>query len=78
MLQLFLPLFPFFGDELSLVRLVMITERAHLRDGDKAASAELIKEMRSCRFAGDASTYGLVTDMLHDGRLDKGFLEMLS
>ncbi|XP_019085868.1 PREDICTED: pentatricopeptide repeat-containing protein At1g63070, mitochondrial-like isoform X2 [Camelina sativa] len=52
--------------------------RAQLRDGDKAASAELIKEMRSCGFAGDASTIVLVTNMLHDGRLDKSFLDMLS
>ena len=52
--------------------------RAHLRDGDKAASAELIREMRSCRFVGDASTIGLVANMLHDGRLDKSFLDMLS
>ncbi|CAL9237697.1 unnamed protein product [Arabidopsis halleri] len=52
--------------------------RACLRDGDKAASAELIKEMRSCGFAGDASAIGLVANMLHDGRLDKSFLEMLS
>ncbi|XP_023644130.1 pentatricopeptide repeat-containing protein At1g63330 [Capsella rubella] len=52
--------------------------RAHLRDGDKAASAELIKEMRSCGFAGDASTFGLVTNMLYDGRLDKSFLNLLS
>ncbi|CAD5316095.1 unnamed protein product [Arabidopsis thaliana] len=51
---------------------------AHLRDGDKAASAELIREMRSCRFVGDASTIGLVSNMLHDGRLDKSFLDMLS
>ncbi|XP_013633244.1 pentatricopeptide repeat-containing protein At1g63080, mitochondrial-like [Brassica napus] len=35
--------------------------RAHLEDGDKAASAEFIKEMRSRGFAGDASTSGLVT-----------------
>ncbi|XP_019083085.1 PREDICTED: pentatricopeptide repeat-containing protein At1g63070, mitochondrial-like [Camelina sativa] len=52
--------------------------RAHLRDGDRAASAELIREMWSCGFVGDASTFGLVTDMLFDGRLDKSFLEMLS
>ncbi|XP_019083088.1 PREDICTED: pentatricopeptide repeat-containing protein At1g63070, mitochondrial-like isoform X2 [Camelina sativa] len=52
--------------------------RAHLRDGDETASAELIKEMRSCGFAGDASTFGLVINMLHDGRLDKSFLDMLS
>ena len=41
--------------------------RAHLRDGDKAASAELIKEMRSFGFSAEASTFGLVTNMLHDG-----------
>ncbi|KAL0799248.1 hypothetical protein Bca101_054423 [Brassica carinata] len=52
--------------------------RAHLRDGDKVSSAELIKEMRSCGFAAEASTFGLVTNMLHDGRLDKSFLDMLS
>ncbi|CAA7034167.1 unnamed protein product [Microthlaspi erraticum] len=34
--------------------------RARLRDGDKAASAELINEMKSCGFAADASTFGLV------------------
>ena len=52
--------------------------RAHLRDGDKAASAELIKEMRSFGFSAEASTFGLVTNMLHDGRLDKSFFDMLS
>ncbi|KAL0747636.1 hypothetical protein Bca101_029638 [Brassica carinata] len=52
--------------------------RAHLRDGDKAASAELIKGMRSFGFSAEASTFGLVTNMLHDGRLDKSFLDMLS
>ncbi|XP_020890693.1 pentatricopeptide repeat-containing protein At1g63130, mitochondrial-like [Arabidopsis lyrata subsp. lyrata] len=52
--------------------------RAHLRDGDKTASAEFIKEMRNCGFAGNASTFGLITNMLHDGRLDKSFLNMLS
>ncbi|ESQ43413.1 hypothetical protein EUTSA_v10015983mg [Eutrema salsugineum] len=52
--------------------------RTHLRDGDKLTSVELIKEMRSCRFCGDASTICLVTNMLHDGRLDKSFLKMLS
>ncbi|CDY25703.1 BnaC03g69720D [Brassica napus] len=46
--------------------------RAHLEDGDKAASAEFIKEMRN-----RGSTFGLVTNMLHDGRLDKSFLDML-
>ncbi|KAF3558001.1 hypothetical protein F2Q69_00014004 [Brassica cretica] len=51
--------------------------RAHLEDGDKAASAEFIKEMRSGGFTGDASTFGLVTNMLQDGRLDKSFLDML-
>ncbi|KAF3549491.1 hypothetical protein DY000_02010513 [Brassica cretica] len=51
--------------------------RAHLEDGDKAASAEFIKEMRNRGFTGDASTFGLVTNMLHDGRLDKSFLDML-
>ncbi|CAA7034179.1 unnamed protein product [Microthlaspi erraticum] len=52
--------------------------RARLRDGDKAASAELINEMKSCGFAADASTFGLVTKMLSDGRLNKSFLDMLS
>jgi pentatricopeptide repeat protein len=52
--------------------------RANLRDCDRAASAELIKEMRSSGFVGDASTISLVTNMLHDGRLDKSFLNMLS
>ncbi|XP_010481645.1 PREDICTED: pentatricopeptide repeat-containing protein At1g63070, mitochondrial-like [Camelina sativa] len=52
--------------------------RAHLRDGELAAPAELINEMRSCGFAGDTSNFGLVTNMLHDGRLDKSFLDMLS
>ncbi|WZZ85975.1 hypothetical protein YC2023_114554 [Brassica napus] len=33
--------------------------RAHLRDGDKAASAELIKGMRSFGFSAEASTFGL-------------------
>ncbi|KAG2318526.1 hypothetical protein Bca4012_055262 [Brassica carinata] len=37
--------------------------RAHLRDGDKVSSAELIKEMRSCGFAAEASTFGLVTNI---------------
>ncbi|CAA7027578.1 unnamed protein product [Microthlaspi erraticum] len=45
--------------------------RARLRDGDKAESAELINEMKRCGFAGHASTFGMVTHMLHDGRLDK-------
>ncbi|KAF2575137.1 hypothetical protein F2Q70_00001308 [Brassica cretica] len=51
--------------------------RAHLWDGDKAASAELIKEMTSFGFSAEASsTFGLVTNMLHDGRLDKSFLDI--
>ncbi|KAL1226404.1 Pentatricopeptide repeat-containing protein [Cardamine amara subsp. amara] len=52
--------------------------RARFRDGNKTASAELIKEMRSCGFEGDASTIALVTNMLHNGRLEKTFLHMLS
>ncbi|CAA7022862.1 unnamed protein product [Microthlaspi erraticum] len=48
--------------------------RAHLRDGDKTASAELINEMKSCGFAADASTFGMVTHMSHDGRLTKASL----
>ncbi|KAL1203665.1 Pentatricopeptide repeat-containing protein [Cardamine amara subsp. amara] len=52
--------------------------RARFRDGNKTASAELIKEMRSCGFEGDASTIALVTNMLHNGRLEKIFLHMLS
>ncbi|KAL1190493.1 Pentatricopeptide repeat-containing protein [Cardamine amara subsp. amara] len=52
--------------------------KAFLRDGDKATSAELIKELRSCGFTGDASTISLVFNMLYDGRLDKSFLDMLS
>ncbi|KAG7589459.1 Pentatricopeptide repeat [Arabidopsis suecica] len=51
--------------------------KVRLRDGDTVLSAELIKEMRSYRYVGDASTKILVTDMLHDGRLDKRFLDML-
>ncbi|WZY87322.1 hypothetical protein YC2023_033706 [Brassica napus] len=49
---------------------------AHREGGDKAASAEFIKEMISRGFAGDASTSGIVTTMLHDGRLEKIFLDM--
>ncbi|VVA93648.1 unnamed protein product [Arabis nemorensis] len=52
--------------------------KACLRDGDKTASAELIEEMKSCGFCGDASTISMVFDMLHDGRLNKSFLDMLS
>ncbi|CAN8253428.1 unnamed protein product [Cochlearia groenlandica] len=52
--------------------------RARLTDGDKAASAELIKEMRSCGFIGDVSTISLMTNMLYDGRLEKSFLDMIS
>ncbi|QBJ07449.1 hypothetical protein EYS10_02420 (plasmid) [Rahnella aquatilis] len=52
--------------------------RAHLRNGDISVSAELIKEMRGCGFSEDASTFGLLTNMLYDGRLDKSFLNMIS
>ncbi|KAL0884873.1 hypothetical protein Bca101_008854 [Brassica carinata] len=42
--------------------------QAHLRDGDLAASAKLIEEMKRCGFSADASTVKMVMDMLSDGQ----------
>ncbi|CAD5316227.1 unnamed protein product [Arabidopsis thaliana] len=52
--------------------------RGCLKAGEIDKSIELISEMRSNGFSGDAFTIKMVADLITDGRLDKSFSDMLS